>query len=222
MMERRWSFTSGLLLLLLALYAGCSLSSMPCSEDAECAELYNEAYSCEAQRCLRRHYSYTTRELVGFAVVVLISTITNAGGVGAGTVVVPAYIVFFGFVSSDAVHLSRITIFAGAFVNFLLNWRKRDPKEKDRLLIDYKMGSVMIPLHLAGAEVGVMVGKFLPAVLVTGVLFCFLLLSILKTYQRGRAEIKKEAASSSNNSPTGSASFRFGAVSRPDCSHTPR
>jgi uncharacterized membrane protein YfcA len=135
--------------------------------------------------------------------------------------VVPAYIVFFGFVSSDAVHLSRITIFAGAFVNFLINWRKRDPKEKDRLLIDYKMGSVMIPLHLAGAEVGVMIGKFLPAVFVTAILFCFLLLSILKTYQRGRAEIKKESTSS-NNSPTGSGSFKFSAVGRDEDRLTPR
>ncbi len=145
--------------------------------------MYNEMYECSSsKRCVRKNYSYSKAETVGMFLVVVISAITNAGGVGAGTVVVPLYILFLDFVSSDAVHLSRITIFAGAMVNFFINWRKRDPNNKDRLIINYNLAAVLIPLHLAGAELGVIIGKFLPAVIVTAILLLFIILSIFKTY----------------------------------------
>lgn len=168
-------------------------SNLDCSADDECRSKLNSYYECSKSRCIRRNYTYGAGEIFGLIVIVIISTITNAGGVGAGTVVVPAYSAFFGFVSSDAVHLSRITIFAGALVNFLLNWNRRDPTNKDRLLINYNIAAIMIPLHLAGAEVGVLLNKFLPSILVTIILFCFLLLSTFKTYERSKEESKKES-----------------------------
>ena len=111
-----------------------------------------------------------------------IAAITNSGGVGAAAIVVPALIELFGFVSSDAIHLSRLAIFAGALVNIATNWRARDDKRKDRLLINYHLAAIMIPLHLAGAEAGVMVGRWLAPLIVMGLLFGFLLLSIYRTY----------------------------------------
>ena len=40
----------------------------------------------------------------------------------------------------------------------------------------------MIPLHLAGAEAGVMLGRWLAPLIVLLMLFAILLLSIYKTY----------------------------------------
>ena len=178
------------MMLMLSSVTICSLSK--CKSDDQCMKWYSGDYRCESHICIRKQYTYQTKELIGFASIIIISLITNSGGVGAGTVVIPAYTAFFNFVSSDAIHLSRITIFAGAFVNFIINWKKRDSNEKDRLLIDYNMASVMIPLHLAGAECGVLFGKFLPPVIVTIILFLLLIVSIIKTYQRGKNEIRKE------------------------------
>ena len=115
-------------------------------------------------------------------VLLAIAAITNSGGVGAAAIVVPALIQLFGFISSDAIHLSRLTIFAGAFVNVAINWRKRDAQRKDRLLINYNLAAIMIPLHLAGAEAGVMLGRWLAPLIVLLMLFAILLLSIYKTY----------------------------------------
>jgi len=178
---------------------GCLLEAVeaaatatPCEKNQDCQERYNEAYECEKRLCLRRHYTYDNREVTGMAFLVVLSTVSNAGGVGAGTVVVPLYSYFFGFDSNDAVHLSRITIFAGALVNFFINWKKRDLRSKDRLLINYDLASVMIPLHLAGAEFGVILGKFMPSIAITFLLFLFMLLSLVKTWDRAKAETKKE------------------------------
>ena len=178
-----------LILMLAATGVEAALTSAPCERNEECADMYNDMYECSSSnRCVRKHYSYSKTESIGMFLVVVISAITNAGGVGAGTVVVPLYILFLDFVSSDAVHLSRITIFAGAMVNFFINWKKRDPTNKDRLIINYNLAAVLIPLHLAGAEIGVIIGKFLPAVFVTAILLLFIILSIFKTYQRGKQE----------------------------------
>lgn len=167
-------------------------SSQTCNTSEECQNSFNLRYECTKGKCLREHYDYRPKEMFGLLMVIMISCITNAGGVGAGTVVVPVYVAFLEFASSDAVHLSRITIFAGAFVNFLINWRKRDPKNKDRLVINYNIAAVMIPLHVAGAEMGVILGRFFPPIFVTGILLVFLAMSLTKTFQRAKEESRKE------------------------------
>lgn len=169
-----------------------SIVSPPCNVDDECIALLGSKYECSDLHCIRKHFSYSFSESFGLIMVIIISAITNSGGVGAGTVMVPVFALFFGFSSSDAVHLSRLTIFCGAFLNFLINWNKRNSLEPNKLLIDYNLSSVMIPLHLAGAEIGVIFGKYLPSLFVTVLLFIFLLISIRKTYERSLIESNSE------------------------------
>ena len=182
------------LILASLLLAGhqASLNSAPCESSEECKQIYNSHYECDKNLCIREHYSYSSREVFGFGLIIIISCITNSGGVGAGTVIVPVYVAYLSFVSSDAVHLSRITIFAGALIGYFVNWKQRGAKNKDRLLINYNLGAIMIPLHLGGAEIGVIIGRFLPAMLVTLMLLYFLGLALYKTYKRAVEESKKE------------------------------
>lgn len=181
-----------LAVLCLASHVSASVYNAPCGHNSDCAKIYNSEYECVQSHCLRREFSYSRLELVGFVMIVIISMITNAGGVGAGTIIIPAYIVFFDFVSSDAIPLSRITIFAGSLVNYLINWTQRDPHNEKRFLINYSLASVMMPLLLAGTQVGVILSRFLPAAAITLILVFYLTSSARQMYQRAQKDSSKE------------------------------
>ena len=184
-------------LLLLALNCLCGLSkasifNAPCDTNAQCQLMYNNEYRCYDHHCMRKDFTYSSKDFIGFILVIIISMITNAGGVGAGTIIIPAYIFFFDFVSSDAIPLSRVTIFAGSLVNYLINWTQRDPKDPNKFLINYNLASVMMPLLLAGTQIGVILSRFFPAAAITLVLFCYLISSSRQMLARARKDTAKE------------------------------
>lgn len=79
----------------------------------------------------------------------------NAGGLGAGAVIIPIYMFIYGFAPTDSIPLSKITIFAGAITNVLFIWNSRLPNNPNAFLIGYEMSSAMIPLLLCGTMIGV-------------------------------------------------------------------
>lgn len=157
----------------------------PCQIDADCKSIYTDEYRCYNRHCMRKYFTYNTRELTGTVVVILIAMIANAGGLGAGAVIIPIYMFFYGFVATDAIPLSKITIFAGAVTNIAFNWNTRHIYNHNRFLINYNVASSMIPLLLAGTTIGVILSKFLPSIIITCGLIFYLILSILKLYKRG-------------------------------------
>lgn len=169
-----------------------SIFNAKCSTSTDCHQIYNKHYECVESRCLRKHFDYSHFEMFGDFMVVIISMITNAGGVGAGTVIIPVYMFFYNFVSSDAIPLSRITIFAGSLVNFIINMKERDPTNKNKLLIDYSLASVMMPLLLAGTQIGVILSRFLPAASITFILVFYLTSNTRKVLKRAQEESTKE------------------------------
>jgi len=56
----------------------------------------------------------------------------NAGGLGAGAVIIPVYIFVYGFSPTDSIPLSKITIFAGAIASVMFMWNSRNDKEKNK------------------------------------------------------------------------------------------
>ena len=181
-----------IIMVLLMESASCSVYNAPCGSNAECTKIYNSEYECMNSHCLRKSFDYSKQEIFGFFMIIVISMITNAGGVGAGTIIIPAYIVFFGFVSSDAIPLSRITIFAGSLVNYIINWKQRDPFDEKRFLINYNLAAVMMPLLLAGTQVGVIFSRFLPAALISMILVVYLISATRQMYQRAKKDTEKE------------------------------
>jgi uncharacterized membrane protein YfcA len=163
-----------------------------CVTDFKCKNDYGEMYVCEDSRCIRKHYSYSVREISGFFFSMFVSIISSTGGVGAGTMIVPTYMFFLQFNSGDSVHLSRFSLFGGSLVYFILNWKRRDPKFPDRLMINYNIASMMVPLHIAGAEFGVIIGKYLPMLIVSILLILLLYTSLYKTYERAHQESQNE------------------------------
>jgi len=113
--------------------ANCAVYNAKCSTNSECHSIYTEHYICETGHCIREPFTWNTwREFVGAFVIVVISMFANAGGLGAGAVIIPVYIFIYGFATTDSIPLSKITIFAGAIasVMFMVNQRREDNPNK--------------------------------------------------------------------------------------------
>lgn len=146
-------------------------------------EIYTDSYICNKDnQCQRKHFTFNSREIVGAFIVIIIAMIANAGGLGAGAVIIPVYMFMYGFNTTDSIPLSKITIFAGALVNVAFTWHYRHINDKNRFLTNYSLAAIMIPLLLAGTMIGVMLSKLLPAVIITLGLIFYLSLSIVKLY----------------------------------------
>lgn len=65
---------------------------------------YTEMYHCENNHCLRKPFTFdNSREFIGAIVIVIISMFANAGGLGAGAVIIPIYIFIYGFAPTDSI-----------------------------------------------------------------------------------------------------------------------
>ena len=171
----------------LAVLGVCAASELVCDKDEECTDMFNERYKCSVERgkgvCMRRSYAYDGLEVSGMVVLIVISCISSAGGVGAGMMVIPVLVYLLSFDTSDAIHIARVNIFTTSLVNYIINYKKRDKVHKDRLSINYNLSSIIIPLHLCGADTGVIIGNFLPPLFTILLLIVFIIISISKTYK---------------------------------------
>ena len=152
-------------------------------------------YVCKHKHCIRESFTFDNpREWVGAVIIVLISMFANAGGLGAGAVIIPVYIFVYGFAPTDSIPLSKITIFAGAIASVLFGWSQRRDNDKNKFLISYEMAAAMIPLLLCGTMIGVLASKFLPPSVVTALLVAYLLYSTWKMFAKAVQTTKKENA----------------------------
>ena len=182
----------GSVLLFLASPASGTVYNAPCNSDMYCHSQYTHSYSCELGNCMRRPFDYSHSEIVGAFITVVICMFANAGGLGAGAVIIPIYMIFYGFSATDSVPLSKITIFAGAVVNFVLMWKTRQPKNPNKFLIDFNQAAIIVPLLLAGTQIGVILSKLLPPIAIIGGLVTFLVKSSSQMYERAIKEMQRE------------------------------
>ena len=83
-------------------------------------------------------------------------------GIGGGGVVVPFCMTFFFFDTKSAIAISGFSIFACSIARFLFNLNQKHP-EKDAVLIDYGVATVMLPSVMMGSLLGVFFNVMLPA-----------------------------------------------------------
>jgi len=110
---------------------------------------------------------------MGFAFATLGLMIAAGGGIGGGGILVPIYILIFGFSPKHAIPLSNVTVLGGAIANTMLNVRKRHPVA-DRPMVDWDLILVMEPLTIAGALMGAFCNKVLPETLLVVMLVILL------------------------------------------------
>ena len=145
-----------------------------CDRDSDCQTSYE---TCDDGECKHKHiFSMHFKEFAGIVVIVSMSTLSSAGGIGGGTIVVPIFKIFFNFRPSESVALANTFMVASSLTRFVINYRKRHPL-KDKVLIDYQLVSALFPILLVGSTVGVMFNIILPEVIQT--IFFTILLTLL-------------------------------------------
>ncbi len=163
-----------------------------CSDARVCVQDFSQAYQCEDGRCIRERFDYSSKEVVGFLLVLFMTMINNAGGLGGGGQIIPIFIYFFDFAFIESIPLSKITMFAGAVTIFFLSCRERYSRDQSVLITDIATTAIVTPLVVAGSQVGVALSKFCPPLAVMIGLSSFLIVSSKKMYNSAKANFRKE------------------------------
>ncbi|KAL3671527.1 hypothetical protein V7S43_003447 [Phytophthora oleae] len=142
---------------------------------------------------LRSLSTFNTYDALGLVFISLGLAISAAGGVGGGTILVPAMILIMGFDIKRATPVSNMAIVGGAIANAWFNIRKRHPAA-DRPLIDSDLSLAMIPLVMGGAVVGTILAKLLPSYLLSLLFVVVLVVGGTRAVSKGikmyRSELK--------------------------------
>jgi len=77
-------------------------------------------------------------EIIGFVIMFVAFSLAMAGGIGGGGVTVPINLIFFNFPFTNAVALSKICIFSGSLVKFIMDAPRKSPLkgEEQKPIID--------------------------------------------------------------------------------------
>lgn len=175
-----------------------------CHFDEDC---YNGSYYCRQRdnSCTHKNIfpAYSPRAWIGIGILFLMSIMTNTAGIGGGTVLAPIFFIFFDFIGSEAAFLSKSTIFAGAFANLIFIAAKRDPNQPSKLLVDYKLATILLPSCLIGTSMGVPLSNFLPNGLIFTMQACILMSLIYRVYKQTK-QPKEPLINSNESSPENS------------------
>jgi len=130
-------------------------------------------------------------DIVGFLFASFGLVIAAGGGIGGGGILVPIYILIFGFKPKHAIPLSNVSVLGGAISNTMRNSKKRHPNA-DRPLIDWDVVVVMEPPTLAGALIGANLNKILPEVVIAVMLVVLLVVTSYGTLKKAHSMYQKE------------------------------
>lgn len=147
-------------------------SAQKCTINSECPQSFN----CSDGVCTHKSVEYFNRtEIIGSILITLITSLSNAGGIGSGLIVLPVLIIMFGLNVHAAIPLCDVVILGGSLIGIWMKIMKRDPL-RDRPLIMYDLILLIMSPLLFGTTIGVMVNTFTP----DSVIFC--LVSLVLAY----------------------------------------
>ncbi|OMJ75588.1 hypothetical protein SteCoe_25243 [Stentor coeruleus] len=155
------------LLLTCAFGDGASSSSAEkCTIDSDCLP-YN---SCHNELCAHKEiFQLEGLEWVGSVILLIVSIIANAGGVGGSVICTSLLLLLFYFNPHQAVALTQSFVFAGSFTSVALKIKDRHPT-RNRPLIYYDMLMQLCSPLLLGVSIGVMVNPGFPGWLILAML----------------------------------------------------
>ncbi len=126
--------------------------------------------------------------------VTMVVTISAAGGIGGGGVLVPVLMLSEEMGPHGAIPLSKLTIFGNAVCQLALNWRKAHPMRPNRPLIDYDTTLMLEPPTLLGTVIGVLLNRMTPKWLIALLLLVFLIVTTWRTSSKAFHLYGRESA----------------------------
>ena len=183
------------IVLTLLLISKITFQKTLCNTDFICQKEINSKYYCNIKTnvCERESlYKFESQYIYGALLIIIISAFANAGGIGGGSVIVPLLTIVFLFDVNEAIPLSKATIFAGAIINICSLVGKRNQKNPNKALIDYKLCAFMLPLMMAGTFIGVYLNFIFPPMIIVLCLTLYLIVSIFSIKQKYQKISEKE------------------------------
>jgi uncharacterized membrane protein YfcA len=101
------------------------------------------------------------KEFAGIYVLAIIMGLGTMAGIGGGGIVIPLLMILFGFDTKGAIAISGFSIFLCSVVRYIVNIKEMHP-EKNAVVIDYGLATIMLPTVLTGSLIGVFLNVMLP------------------------------------------------------------
>ena len=165
-----------------------------CTVDDECvAPPYN--FCNDEGKCQHKDvFPQTALEVSGIVVFSVIMALCTVAGIGGGGVTSSILMAFFNFDTKMAIAISTLSILICSCMRYIYNIKAMHPIKKEQNLIDYGIASTMMPLTLAGSQVGGYVLDMCPDIIVQTLLTLLLAFLSFRTFQKGIQVHRKEKA----------------------------
>jgi len=108
-------------------------------------------------------------------------TLCTVAGIGGGGIATSMLQAFFYFSTKEAIAISTMSILICSSMRYIYSLRTRHPEKPDMNLVDYSIASVMMPLTLAGSQLGGYVLDMFPDVIIQTLLTCLLAFLTFRT-----------------------------------------
>jgi uncharacterized membrane protein YfcA len=158
-----WTLFSLLYFLLINTFAS------KCEINSDCPDFF----ICSHGTCIESVASYRT-QIAGSILIVLIASLSNAGGVGTGLIVMPVLISMFRLSVHAAIPMCDVVILGTSVIGIGVKILSRDPY-RDRPLVMYDLILLIIPPLLLGTILGVVVNTYTPDFVILSLL-CLVLM----------------------------------------------
>ena len=183
-MNRRFFVT---FLLLAALTS--SRADKSCLVSTDCPNLYD----CINGICQHKNlFPLAGIEIGGLFVLVILTGLANAGGIGGGTLLTSILIVFFNYNENNSIALVYALVFGGALGNFVNVGRQKD-KKTGKPLVNYELGLVCMPPMILGTNIGVILGRIVAPIIILIGIIVVTLYSALRIFKKMKNQFKKES-----------------------------
>jgi uncharacterized membrane protein YfcA len=96
--------------------------------------------------------------------------IANLGGLGGGGSVIPLAAAFFKFGIRNAIPLSNTSVFFAGFLIYIGNLKRMHPLKEWSVIIDHDIATLMLPMAIVGASIGVAINGIFPQVIILSIL----------------------------------------------------
>ena len=154
-------------LLALAIFCHSVDAAKKCTVDTDCSS-ENWADVCVNKKCEHKPaFPVHPIEIGGIFALMLAKVITTMAGIGGSQIVTPICIVLFGFITKESIPAVTFATFASTITSFIANWRVKHPEKSHAVLYDYGIISIMMPLTLAGAQIGSFLLVLMPGLIIT-------------------------------------------------------
>jgi len=171
-----------------------------CVSDSDCTERGHVCNIEIAGLCGHKNVFPTDAiEMVGVFTFAFVMGLCTVAGIGGGGIAISLVIAFFNFTTKPAVAISSLSILVCTIMRFIYNFKTMNPEKKNMVLVDYSLVTIMMPTTIAGSQLGSIVLKTCPALLIqimlTVLLACLSYQSLRKAMELHNKE-KEEAAAS--------------------------